>query len=104
MAEATFLKDLSSGDWVGGAYLYHLPKPVGINDTVDDDRTTHYIVVSWANTFDMGPETMAFPADGEGAVLSFMHVARCGGYKPSDLAEAIATGNFTTEYTVESFE
>lgn len=56
MTKATFLKDLStSGDWVSGAYLYYIPKPVMVNNTEDDDRTTHYIVVSWADTADLGP-------------------------------------------------
>ena len=79
-------------DFRGAAHLYHLSERIDferLNDTNTGftKETTNHVIVSAVPDvlIDDTPETMAFPADSEGNVLSYSDVMMARYYNPDQL-------------------
>jgi len=73
--------------WGGIANYYRLSHPVKSERPGCDDNSYCDIIISRAFTFDRGDETMAFPADGNGKLISCSGLFSGHGISHEDLLE-----------------
>lgn len=99
---ATFVKDVSD-KFQGEAFVYEVSPLVEFyNSDPDDVHLTEYVVVSHVNTtYDLGEfklpnyiiyETLAFPSDSDGEILSWREIE---GFRDANISEFFTLAGWT---------
>lgn len=100
MITATYIRQITNGDYAGDARLYRLSEPVSYGWDYETDKAegeTLYVIVSANVVYFSGPETFIFPSDSNGKIIDWAEMG--GSFKGSlDHSKAIRNAGWIEEH------